>query len=169
MSRFSFEQDNHGPFLWMNINSGEEEVRLRLDWETTSLFTHKNHDYFDHVFVEMSEVDDDGHDYQAMGAFIWRQVLPDWQDLANGLITHDFTHIHKPWPVESDIESYKRSGLIAPQANFIKPDKELIVIEEAEDTTVVNEAVQDIDHEISWFLNDPHYFDRIKPRKDDGE
>jgi len=147
----------------MNIKYSEEEsIRLRIDWESSTLFTHANDNHIDHLFVELPEDKQDAA--QTLGAFVWRQILPDFDDLMNGLITHDFPHVHMPYPNLADVESYERSGLIPPQANFIKPDKEVKVIEEAEDDDVVAKAIESIDDELSWFLNDPHYFDKRKPR-----
>ena len=149
MSRFGFEQDENGPFLWMSINCGEDVTRLRMDWETTAMFTHREQDkHYDHIFVSMEEdaiYDEDS--MRSMGAFIWRQVLPDWDDLARGLIVHDFQHIHSPYPSPQDVEQYERSGLVPPN-NFIKP---IVAIEEVEDEKIAQEAVAHIDEEWDYW------------------
>lgn len=145
MSRFSFSNDEQGPFLEMRI----DDIDLRLDWNSTMLFTHKNNDYYDHVFVEIPELEDEEDSIRSVGAFIWRfiwrQVLPDWQDLANGLITHDFPHLHSPWPNEHDVESYRKSGLVVPKM------KELVVIEEVEDDDEVMKAMYNFDAEWRYY------------------
>lgn len=163
----NFEHNESGePFIELRIKIGEIAVDLRLDYESTAVFTHKEEDeHLDHIFVSMENQSTD-EETRAMGAFIWRQVLPDWDDLVDSLDDRDFQHIHSPYPSPHDAEQYESTGLIPPTQNFIKPDVK--VIEEVEDDDVVAKQIKNIDHELSWFLNDPHYFDRIKPRPENG-
>lgn len=146
----------------MNIKYSEEEsIRLRIDWESSTLFTHANENHIDHVFVELPEDQQDAA--KTLGAFVWRQILPDFDDLMNGLITHDFPHVHMPFPNPADVDSYSHSGLKPPEKKSLF-NQEPVVIEEAEDNDIVSKAMDKIDHEIGWFLNDPHYYDKRKPR-----
>jgi hypothetical protein len=157
------------PILEMNMKFGEDSIPLSLTRDNTAIFTHEPpYDYLDHVFVELAETPDD-EEYRAIGAFIWRQVLPDWDDLKEALDKRWFQHIRSPFPSEPDMEQYESTNL-KPPSLFDRPkEKEVKVIEEVEDDDVVSKVMEKIDHELNWFLNDPHFYDRIKPRKEDGE
>lgn len=123
MSRFSFEQDENGPFFWMTMHSEDGEERARFDWETATLYTHRFIDrHFDHVFIQTDEVDQqtDLGRVRALGAFIWRQTLEDFDDLVNAMITHDFPHIHMPHPNEMDAHNYDTTGLVPPTREAIE-------------------------------------------------
>jgi hypothetical protein len=151
----AFEEENGEPVLEFRINHNGESVELRLDYESTAIFTHKEQDsHYDHIFCEMGE--DEG---RTIGAFIWRQVLPDWEDLKKALDDRDYQHIHSPYPSPMDCEQYELTGLTP-------PTKEVKVIEEVEDDDVVIKSLLHIDDEISWFLNDTHFFDKREPRNE---
>jgi hypothetical protein len=146
MNRYedAFEEENGEPVLEFRINHDGETVELRLDYENTSIFTHKEQDsHYDHVFVEMGENDE----HRAFGAFIWRQVLPDWDDLKKALDDRDYQHIHSPYPSPMDCEQYELTGLTP-------PTKEVQVTVEAEDDEVVEQAMANIDAELKYFLGE---------------
>lgn len=94
------------------------------------------------------EAKEDDERASSLGAFIWRQVLPDFDDLVNGLITHDYPHLHSPWPNNHDIEQFRNSGLVIP--GF----KEIVAITEVEDDQVVAEAMGHIDDELRNLLEE---------------
>ena len=146
MSRFGFNQDENGPFINFSINGGEI---MRIDWETSMLFTHSNMDYVDHLFVQTDPTEEQA---RTIGAFIWRQLLPDFDDLVNGLIVHDFPHLHLPYPNEHDLASYEQSGLTPPEETPPTPK----IIEEDDDERVAQEAVAHIDEEWSYFDEEWH-------------
>lgn len=175
MNRFSegFEFDEDGePHLDINMKMGEDSVQLNINRDNTAIFTHQPpYHHLDHIFVEL-ETTEEEDSYRTLGAFIWRQVLPDWDDLKEALDQHWFQHIRSPFPSEQDQEQYEATGLLPPSQNFIKTDSGLLVpepkvIEEVEDDAEVERAMSSINSELDWFLNDPHYYDRIKPRKED--
>ena len=135
-----FREENGEPVLEFRINHDGESVELRLDYESTAIFTHKEQDnHYDHIFVEMGE--DEG---RTIGAFIWRQVLPDWEDLKKALDDRDYQHIHSPYPSPMDCEQYEESGLTP-------PTKEVKVIEEDDDEKVAQEAMANFDDEWRYF------------------
>jgi hypothetical protein len=155
MSRFddAFEMHEGEPVLDINVRFNDKMIPLHMDYETTAVFTHsKPYEHYDHVFVEL-----DSDDERTIGAFIWRQVLPDWEDLKKALDDRDFQHIHSPYPSPADVEQYETSNLQPPEPK---------VIVEAEDEDEVTRAMEKIDHELDWFLNDPHFYDKRKPRDD---
>lgn len=146
MSRFSFSNSADGPYIIFDV--GDEE--LTLDWDKTMLFTHRDiheNKYYDHVFVSM-EAEKDDERASNLGAFIWRQVLPDFNDLVNGLITHDYPHLHSPWPNDHDVEQFRDSGLVIPSF------REVVTIAEVEDDQIVAEAMGHIDEELKYFLDE---------------
>jgi hypothetical protein len=154
MSRYNFEQDPSGePYLYLQINTPDGPKHLRLDYETTSIFTHRAEDsHYDHIFIEMDEGETEA---QSLGAFIWRQVLPDWEDLRKELQARDFTQIHRPYPAPQDREAYERSGLIPPHANFMPQSAtEAVIIEEEDDERVAREAVAQLDAEWAYYAEE---------------
>lgn len=150
-NRYEFGHNPEGePELQINMKIGENNIELNLDYESCSLFTHKKEfEHMDHVFVAM----EDTSEYQAMGAFIWRQLLPDWEDLKDALVKEDFQHIHKPYPEACDVEQYEKSGLTRFQAELdLEPEPKLI--EEATDKQVAKDAMVNFDHEWRWFAGE---------------
>jgi hypothetical protein len=146
MSRYNenFEQENNEPVLEMRMNFNGESIELRLDWENTCVFTHREQDsHYDHIFVQMEDEDDS----RCLGAFIWRQVLPDWDDLKKALDDRDYQHVHVPYPSPMDCEQYELTGLTP-------PTKEVQVTVEAEDDEVVEQAMANIDAELKYFLGE---------------
>jgi hypothetical protein len=159
--------ENGEPFIEIYMKIGQDSIPLSLAYDNTAIFTHsEQYRHLDHVFVELEQVDDDSSEYQAIGAFIWRQVLPDWDDLKDALDKRDYRHFHAPYPSEMDVEQYEASKLEPPKSLFDRPKpeepKEVKVIEEVEDDDVVTKAMEKIDHELAWFLNDPHFYKKHK-------
>lgn len=164
MSRYSFEQHPESPFLWVNIQYSGQVEKLQLHWGNTHLFYHRpEFKQYDHIFVQ--QPNENGEDY---GTFIWRRILPDFQDLANALITHDFKNHHSPYPLTGDVEAYlqhypeEEAQVTKDLARIIKAEKALgrlvlpepQVIVEAEDDEVVRKAMEHIDAEIEWFFKE---------------
>lgn len=152
MSRYddAFEMENGQPILNVNVRFGDHNIQLHMDYDTTAVFTHpKQFEHLDHVFVELSE--DEG---RTLGAFIWRQVLPDWEDLKKALDDRDFHHIHSPYPSEADVEQYNASNLpestpkVPPKDT---PSEDANIIVEAEDEDVVTQAMANWDEEWRYY------------------
>lgn len=138
MSRFVFYHNGEQPYI--NMNLGGEEVSAT--WENSMLYTHGHDQHVDHLYIELDSI-------KRIGAFVWRQVMPDFNDLVRGLIGHDYPHLHMPYPSEHDVATYRSSGLIVP--GIPKPVK---IIEEVEDEEVVQEAIKNLDKELEYYLNE---------------
>jgi hypothetical protein len=141
MSRYRFEEENGEPVIHFMLNGTPKG----LDYENTTLFTHGNDRHIDHIFVEYEPAE--GERYRALGAFIFRQTLDDFDDLANDMISLDYPHVHMPYPNEFDLRSYEESGLV-------HEAQEPKVIVEEEDDDVVAEAIKNLDAEIEYFLGE---------------
>lgn len=152
MSRFNFTEGEDGPFLNMSIG----DQHMCLDWESTTLFTHGSSRHVDHIFIqfpeEVEQEDDDR--IRRIGAFIWRQALPDWDDLAEELTKLDFPHIHMPAPSLTDLATYESTGLTPPKApeSLFKSN----IIEEDDDERIAHEAVSHIDAEWDFYDKEWH-------------
>ena len=158
------------PVIGMSFKVGEQSIHLRMDYESTSVFTHpEKYAHLDHIFVSMEDQRVESEEIRTMGAFIWRQVLPDWEDLKESLVTRDFTHVRSPHPSEHDVIQYESSKLIPPSQEYVKAESGLLLPqEEPEDADVAEKMVADFDNEWYWFSEDSHFYDRIQPRKTDG-
>ena len=140
MSEFNFLEDENGlPYLEFK-NSG---VPMRMDHENTTIYTHKTDSHIDHIFVEMAEEDEDERG-RALGAFIFRQVLSDFDGLVHDLDERHYPHVHLPKPNPKDAEQYEVSGLQVEET-------EVIVIEEVDDEAIAVAAMANWDAEWKWF------------------
>jgi len=168
MSRFGFEHHPDSPFIWFNIKYGEDSERLQMHWGNTVVYHHRGeYKKYDHVFVETPS-DEPIPPGQGNGVFIFREILSDFSDLVNGLITHDYPAIHNPLPAIADMQAYKLlypdrteevnrdimrvSELGKKLGNFVLPEPQMIV--EAEDENIVIQAMENIDAEIDYFFGE---------------
>jgi hypothetical protein len=138
--RYEFEiNDNGEPFYDISL-SGDP---IRMTWENTTLFTHsEQHDNIDHVFVDSGRVNEETG--TAIGAFIFRFVIPDFDDLSTELEIFDYPHIHMPEPFEVDVEVYKQA-----RADWKQPEVHTIV--EVGDDEVVDRAMANFDEEWGFY------------------
>ena len=134
--------------------------KLQADYSNSSLFTHGTDKYMDHFFVELGdelaeELDINMDRYRALGAFVWRQAVPDFDELVNFIIEENFNQIHRPYPAEEDRIAYQRSGY-EPPVNPEHPSQyvEVNMIEEDGDDAVVQQAMAHIDAELKYYLEE---------------
>jgi hypothetical protein len=101
MSRFEFgEYDDGEPYVIFPTD-GED---LIANYDNSVLYTHGKTPHIDHFFIEF---DKDDERVRNFGAFVWRYALADFDELANNLIENDFTHVHKAYPSEYDVQAYE--------------------------------------------------------------
>ena len=154
MSAFEYGHYPNGEPYVKFIASGH---KLQADYSNSSLFTHGTDKYMDHFFVELGdelaeELDINMDRYRALGAFVWRQAVPDFDDLVNFIIEENFNQIHRPYPAEEDRIAYQRSGY-EPPVNPEHPSQyvEARVIEEVDDELEAETAMRYFDEEWKWF------------------
>lgn len=157
MSAFEYgHYENGEPYVKFTA-SGHE---LTADYSNSSLFTHGTDKHIDHFFVELGdelaqELDISMDRYRALGAFVWRQAVPDFDELVNFIIEENFNQIHRPYPNEEDRIAYQRSGYEPPvDTRHPSQFKEAKVIEEVGDDEVVQQAMAHIDEELKYYLEE---------------
>jgi len=145
--RFEFNVGENGePFYDINLGG----TVTRLTWENATLFTHaEQHDHVDHVFVDSDTINEETG--AALGAFIFRFALVDFDDLAGEMMDYDYPHIHMPEPSDVDISTYRRSK---PEQDERAAPKNVNVIVEDNDAIVVAEAMSQLDAELAYFLGE---------------
>jgi len=141
MSRYNFELDEHGDAYCDNFVFGEDI--LRLDYESTTLFTFKER--FAHIFhawVDLDEINEETGNPQ--GLYLFPHNTPDFESFIQRLIQHDYPHIHMPYPPDSDVSAYEQSMKLF---GYTIEAIEVRVIEEAEDESIAEQAVANLDEE----------------------
>lgn len=79
-----------------------ENQTLDLSWHNTILYTHRaRFAEVDHVFFAQQK-----RVASMAGLWIFRQALPNFDELAMDLLAHDYTQIHKPEPSSGDIDKW---------------------------------------------------------------
>lgn len=100
--------------LEANYDKGESVIQVEVDgatmflnWYNSCIFTHlKKYDQVDHIFIGSEE----GDESVTQGTFIFRQVLENFDEVVDYLDDYNFPHIHKPYPSETDTETYLKAA-----------------------------------------------------------
>jgi hypothetical protein len=103
--------------MGMEIEDGEPVFHTRMDgedqtwtWWNTCVFTHRPaYSEYDHVFIELEPSPDENT--QAIGKFVFRQVVEGFDNLVELLDDYCFPHLIKPNPSEGDMRVWERMNL----------------------------------------------------------
>lgn len=94
------------PRITLNYN-GEEAVLTR---DNAHLYTHgAAHQEFDHVFHQRGLEKLDEFRHRRIGAFIFRCMSPDFNDMADFMLENDYPRDHRFEASEEDQEAYFRA------------------------------------------------------------
>lgn len=94
MSNFEQEPIIEPPVIEVTIDGNE----MILHWFNTTIFEHREeYEYLDHIFISSDE---------ESGIYLWRQNIPNFEEVAERLIEEDFPYIFKPCPTTFDLREY---------------------------------------------------------------
>lgn len=114
LHRYFHEQFTKEVQIEANYDKGESVIQVEVDgatmflnWYNSCIFTHlKKYDQVDHIFIGSEE----GDESVTQGTFIFRQVLENFDEVVDYLDDYNFPHIHKPYPSETDTETYLKAA-----------------------------------------------------------
>jgi hypothetical protein len=109
MEAYRLHRDKKGePFFGAPIT---DDRMIKATRDNAKIYTHANRwSDVDHIFISLEEKKK--KQITVLGAFVWRQMVEDFDEFAHELRVHDFTSIHRELPIVSDVEMWVKFNTV---------------------------------------------------------
>ena len=103
MEAYRLHHDKDGePFFGAPLT---DKKMIRADKDNTAIYTHgEKWNQVDHIFIRAEQRKK--KTIAVLGAFVWRQMIEDFDEFTAVLTDEDFNHFHTAVPAIADVEAW---------------------------------------------------------------